>query len=74
MNGVTEDMSIMRALMSSILVKVTQRLPELLQALTLIRHCVVFFNLAPLVAVVALKGVPPQKFQALQQLLVVVSH
>ena len=43
------------------------------KALTLIRHCVVFFDLVPLVALVALKWVPPQKLQALPQLLVLVS-
>ena len=45
----------------------------LYKALTLIRHCVVFFDLAPLVALVALKWVPPQKLQAFPQLLVLVS-
>ena len=39
----------------------------LYKALTLIRHCVVFFDLVPLVALVALKWVPPQKLQALPQ-------
>ena len=33
-----------------------------------------FFNLAPLIAMITLKGVPPQKLQALPELLVVVSQ